>query len=318
MSSDKSSSPPLVSIGLPVFNGERTLRRTIDSLLAQTCEDLELIITDNASTDSTESICAEYAGRDHRVRYHRHAANLGHVASMNHLFELSSADYFMWATDEDLWAPDYVQSCIEVLGQSEEILLAGTWGEFVDSASGQLIFTDEGCSTVGLPPGERFKRHKAAIHSGSYAALLFHGVYRRESLGEVMPVWNLVLTDQLLLARLSLLGEFQVVPKVLMTKRRRNTPKRYEEWLRDIGVAGALRGNYPHLVRDLLYQKIIFQSDKLSLKQKVSLSYWSLTNYNTFRPDFIRFVRGRLRGTYHALGRLSKLGLRPRRTNDKS
>jgi glycosyltransferase involved in cell wall biosynthesis len=62
---------PRVRIGLPAYNGERHLPAALDSLLAQTYGDFELIISDNASTDRTEEICREYAARDSRIRYHR-------------------------------------------------------------------------------------------------------------------------------------------------------------------------------------------------------------------------------------------------------
>lgn len=281
---------PLVSIGVPVFNGEQFLRGALDSLLGQTYENLELIISDNASTDATGEICQEYAARDHRVRYDRNARNLGGAANMNRVFHLSVGDYFMWASDEDHWASDYVQSCMEVLAGSDRIILVGSWGTYIDAETEECIFVDKGFSTVGMNPSERFKLHKLAIHSGSYVAAIFHGIYKRGPLSAVLPVWNLVLTDQLLLARLCFLGEFHVVPKLLMMKRRKKTAISWETWHEEIGVNRSLLTNHSYIVRDILYQKIIFETDTLTLREKIKLSYWCLTNHGFIRADFLHYI----------------------------
>src|SRR3954470_15735733 len=89
--------PPLVSIGLPVYNGARYIAEALESLLAQTYTAFELIISDNGSTDATRSICEEFAARDGRVRYVRHETNRGLAWNWNHVFELSRRPYFKWS-----------------------------------------------------------------------------------------------------------------------------------------------------------------------------------------------------------------------------
>jgi glycosyltransferase involved in cell wall biosynthesis len=83
-----------VSIGMPVYNEERYLEQALQSLLSQSVENFELIISDNASTDRTGEICLTYAAKDPRVRYHRMEANLGSNANFNRVFQLSTAAYF--------------------------------------------------------------------------------------------------------------------------------------------------------------------------------------------------------------------------------
>jgi glycosyltransferase involved in cell wall biosynthesis len=89
---------PRLSIGMPVFNGEKYLKEALDSILAQTYSDFELLISDNASTDRTEQICREYAAKDRRIRYYRNEKNIGAPKNFNRVFELSSGKYFRWAT----------------------------------------------------------------------------------------------------------------------------------------------------------------------------------------------------------------------------
>ena len=109
---------PRVSIGLTVFNSERYLDESIQSLLSQTFQDFELIISDNASTDRTKDIALTYAARDHRVRYVRNRMNIGVAGNFNQVFRLSSGEFFKWAAYDDLCAPDFLFRCVEVLDRS--------------------------------------------------------------------------------------------------------------------------------------------------------------------------------------------------------
>ena len=103
---------PRVSIGMPVYNGEEFLERALDSLLAQSFSDFELIISDNASQDKTQEICLRYAARDPRVKYYRNETNIGAAENFNRVFALSSGEYFKWAGHDDSWTPDYLERCV--------------------------------------------------------------------------------------------------------------------------------------------------------------------------------------------------------------
>ena len=96
---------PTVSIGMPVYNGVPFLNEALDSILAQTYRDFELVISDNASTDETESICRAYAASDPRIRYYRQQENLGAMPNFNRVCELSRGQYFKWAACDDVCSP---------------------------------------------------------------------------------------------------------------------------------------------------------------------------------------------------------------------
>src|SRR5689334_5828767 len=98
--------PPQVSMAVPVYNGERYLGEALDSLLAQTFEDFELIICGNASTDGTGEIARHYAAKDRRVRYVRNERNLGLGGNVRRAFALSSGAYFRWHAADDLCGPE--------------------------------------------------------------------------------------------------------------------------------------------------------------------------------------------------------------------
>ena len=113
-------------MGLLVYNGEQYLAETIDSLLAQTFEDFELVISDNASTDATAEICRSYAERDSRIRYIRQAENIGAMGNFNFLFSQARGRYFKWAAADDLVAPTFLTRCIEFLDTQPDYVLCHT------------------------------------------------------------------------------------------------------------------------------------------------------------------------------------------------
>jgi hypothetical protein len=120
----KELSRPRVSIGLPVYNGERFLRDALDSLLSQSFEDFELLIADNASTDGTEEICRSYAAGDPRIRYIRNRVSYGAIANFNTVFRLTTGRYFKWAAYDDVCAPEFLARCVGVLDDDPSVVLA--------------------------------------------------------------------------------------------------------------------------------------------------------------------------------------------------
>jgi glycosyltransferase involved in cell wall biosynthesis len=99
---------PAVSIGMPVYNGEKYIREAFDTLLSQSHTDFELIISNNASTDRTEAICQQYASKDSRIRYVRQSTNTGALANFVVVLEKAQGDYFMWAAADDKWDPSWI------------------------------------------------------------------------------------------------------------------------------------------------------------------------------------------------------------------
>src|SRR5262245_34908562 len=122
---------PRVSIGLPVYNGQQFLEETLNSILAQTYTDFELIISDNASTDRTSEIARAYVAKDARVRYHRNENNLGVAGNYNGVFSLASGEYFKWAPADDTCLPNYLARCVEILDLDSTVVLAYPQTQFV-------------------------------------------------------------------------------------------------------------------------------------------------------------------------------------------
>ncbi len=214
---------PRLSIGLPVFNGEKYLRNALDSLLDQTYEDFKIIVCDNASTDKTEQICREYAKKDVRVHYYRNKTNIGGPANYNLTFKLSSSEYFKWAAYDDVHAPDYLQRCVEVLDNDPSVVLCHSKNGRIDQY-GNLVGTyDEYVlSRIGSDePHERF----GDLISLRNPCWSLYGVVRANALQKTPLHGDYILADRNLLAELGLMGRFYEIPEHLFF--RRDHPEAY-------------------------------------------------------------------------------------------
>ena len=113
---------PKVTIGLPVYNGEKFLRRRIDSVLSQSFKNFEFIISDNASSDSTQAICEEYAKKDSRIRYIRQEKNSGPNWNFNFVIKEAKSEYFAWVAADDVILPEFLEMNIRVLESAKNVV----------------------------------------------------------------------------------------------------------------------------------------------------------------------------------------------------
>src|SRR5687768_9646889 len=212
------SAAPRVSIGMPVYNGERYVARTLESILAQTFTDLELIISDNASTDGTEAICRRYAAQDARIRYHRAARNEGVVRNFNRCFELSLAPYFKWQAADDMLAPTFLEMCVAVLDADPEVVVAFVRSQIIDEHDQPKRVNEYDVEADDPRPHVRFGRMINIDHR-RHSAQEIYGVIRRAALARTPLYEPCVRTDSILLARLALLGRFRRVNEPLFLNR---------------------------------------------------------------------------------------------------
>jgi glycosyltransferase involved in cell wall biosynthesis len=214
------STNPKVSLGMPVYNGEKYLRETLDSLLAQTFKDFELIISDNSSTDSTEAICREYAARDSRIRYYREVVNRGAGWNYNRVVELARGHYFKWAAHDDLCAPIYLERCVEALDQNPSIVLCypddidiDEKGNRIDRKRISHIRSSERASSPN--PAQRFRR----LVTLDYDCEQVFGLIRLDILRRTALILSYTDSDRTLLGELGLYGPFLELPEPLFFHR---------------------------------------------------------------------------------------------------
>jgi glycosyltransferase involved in cell wall biosynthesis len=206
---------PLVSIGVPVYNGERFLRQALDSLVNQTYSDFELIISDNASTDGTPEICKDYAGRDPRIRYIRQPINIGVARNWNALVHEARGVYFKWAPASDYCAPQMLERCIEAMNADTGIVLCYGKTLLVDE-DGHPVELYEHDTSISEPlPSERFERVCRQLWLNN----IMCGVYRRDVLRRTRLHRVYPHSDRALMAELALYGRFKLIDEVLFFRR---------------------------------------------------------------------------------------------------
>lgn len=223
---------PRVSLGLPVYNGQDYLAEAIQSLLAQTYTDFELIISDNASTDQTESICRAFAERDPRIRYYRQPQNRGGMWNFNETFRRSRAPYFKWAAHDDTCAPTYLQRCVEVLDSRPELAWCYAQSAKIDQL-GQLVTHDpeEGFGPAGITHTRQaglprrghdsprpHKRLQGVLLGTSWSADFF-GLIRADILRRTCLIPFCYGGEKVLTAELSLHGPCSEIPETLLFTR---------------------------------------------------------------------------------------------------
>jgi glycosyltransferase involved in cell wall biosynthesis len=206
---------PRVSIGVAVYNGERFLPQTLDSLLAQTYRDFELIICDNCSTDRTEQICRSYAERDARIRYHRNAANIGAPRNFNLALSLSQGEYFKWSGADDLCAPEMVECCVAELDQRPEVVLVYPKTRLIDETGAAVNDYED---RLNLQSEEPHKRLGQLLWNVWMCNAVF-GLIRSPAMKRIGGFGTYPNSDLVFLATLALYGPFVEIPELLFLRR---------------------------------------------------------------------------------------------------
>jgi glycosyltransferase involved in cell wall biosynthesis len=230
---------PLVTIGVPVYNGERYLAEALDSALAQDYPSLEILIADNASTDATPDICRRYAAADPRVRWWKNDVNRGFGHNFALLVEQARGVYFTWLSHDDvLSSPRYVSTLAAYLDAHPDVVLC-------TSSFNLLDLEGPGLATPAwlkeLYDTEDWPRARRRLFQSGHRTLPYaqYGVFRREAMADVRslvvaaPAGGLItaLPESAFLTTAALRGRVVALPALLRTYRFHpdSTAKRYLE-----------------------------------------------------------------------------------------
>lgn len=285
--------PPRVSVGMPVFNGERYVKAALDAVLAQTFRDFELIISDNASTDATGEICREYAARDSRIRYSRNDENIGSARNGNRTIQLATAKYFKSAHHDDLCAPEFLARCVEVLEQHPATILCYPQTRVIDERGDFVSDPADGLDLRAPDPVERYRAFHRRFRGGNWWINPMFGVMRTEAIRKTRLEGSYCASDVVLLSELALLGQFYELPERLLYRRRHPEGSGYlDPWEKAVFVDPVNKG------RILLPRwKLIFelaralQSSDLSFNDKLrccpQIGVWFLRFFKGFVKDLL-------------------------------
>jgi glycosyltransferase involved in cell wall biosynthesis len=291
--------PPRASIGLPVYNGERYIEESIDSLLAQSFSDFELIICDNGSTDRTEEICRAYEARDPRVRYLRNPENLGVFGNHAKCFALASGDYYFWAADDDIRAPEFLERCIAVLDAEPDVVLCYTAIQVIGEHGEKIDAVEQRVDAENPDAVARFE----SLIRMDYRLEPVMGLFRTSALRATGAHGLYPDSDRNLLAELGLRGRFRRLPEILFYRRDhadrsiRAHPSRHE---RAAWIAPRKRTSLTMPYHRQLFEYLRSVARvKLSLRQRLAclaiLGRWTVQNRAQLRSDYdwcLRVVLG--------------------------
>jgi glycosyltransferase involved in cell wall biosynthesis len=286
--SDSAAEVPLVSVGLPVFNGEAFLEDAIRSVLAQTLDELELILCDNASSDRTAEICRDYAVRDPRIHYFRSPRNLGAAANYNFTFNQARGRYFKWLAHDDRMLPSFLSKTYRVLQERADAVLCNTVVAYIDTAGTHIGLYDSKLSGAdSFSPSARF----AWMVLRSHSCVDFFGLIRRERLCDSLLHGSFHGADRALLAQLSLRGRMIQLPAPLLAMREH--PNRYTRAQRRACDRAAWhdseRGAHPSFPTWRLYAEYLKMVRRAALTPEergrcyAVLARWWLYNWNAAR-----------------------------------
>ena len=205
---------PRISIGMPCYNSERWIPAAIESLLAQTFEDFELIVSDNASSDGTWDIVQRYAASDDRIRPYRNPENLGASANFNRVFELAHAPYFKWASSNDWCAPSLLDTCRAALDADPGAVLACPHAGMFTTVPGDGPDYPFGLDLRQGGPAARFVGSLAIRRNIPMNGLIRSAALRRTEL--IRPYYG---SDLVMISALALQGRLLELPQTLLFMR---------------------------------------------------------------------------------------------------
>jgi glycosyltransferase involved in cell wall biosynthesis len=265
---NRKGNEPLVSIGMPVYNGEKYLRRTLESLLSQTYKNIELIVSDDCSTDSTQQICLSYASADSRLTYYRQPENAGITANFNHLLQLARGDYFMWAAQDDLWEPSYIECCLKEMQADERIVFCTSKTIFISPGGEEIGRLDTDLTTSGMSAAKRIMHYLTnSLEDSQFYGLIRASALKGKSLADIMG------QDYLIMIELLAQGDLKMIDGYLFKKRKGGASQSLIKLARSYRVTSRKRivWHRAHFFGEFL--KAVLKSPHVPLHSKIYLSY---------------------------------------------
>ncbi|EIJ43130.1 putative glycosyltransferase [Beggiatoa alba B18LD] len=209
----KTISLPTVSIGIPLYNSEKYLRRTLDNLLTQTFSDFEIIISDDASKDLTPKICAEYI----RIRFIQQSQNLGMAGNFEFVLQQAKGKYFMWVADDE-WSENYIECLVNRLDSNPTIDFAYASHVLIDENS-RITGGESKIALFFRPRSYMPKLYNAAVFFLWINCSAIFGMYRRHILTQRQPLFNLFQADNAVASDTRFLMEIMLHHKVIYTSK---------------------------------------------------------------------------------------------------
>ncbi|SEH04190.1 glycosyltransferase family 2 protein [Candidatus Venteria ishoeyi] len=213
MTKNNPTSLPCVTLGIPTFNRGNSIEQTLQAVVAQDYPALTIIISDNASSDTTESICKRWQEQHDNITYIRHPVNMGGTENFNFLLAQAKSPYFMWLADDDWIDPNYISECVNALESCPDVILAAGTPKYYYHDT--YLYTGQVMNLEQNTPQQRVLNYFATVqHNG-----IFYGVMRTSVIC-TNQMKNILGGDLLSLAGMFFLGKARTIETTYLHRRR--------------------------------------------------------------------------------------------------
>ena len=293
-------SEPVITVGMPVYNGERYIEEAIRSMLGQTFEDFVLIISDNASTDRTEEICRDFTLQDKRITYLRNQDNIGAGNNYNRLFQLARSKYFRWFNADDLCRPELHEKCVAVLESNPDAVLCYGKTCLIDQDGNYSEDYDDNLNLQQSTAYERLSRFFDAVGLTN----VIYGLMRTSAVAHTSLMGNgsFPAADTNFMAELTLYGKFIEIPEQLFFRRMHpetSSSDRGDDSKQQLFWTGKNRSKFlmPNWKKNIAIVRAV-HSAPLGMREKWRVQRYILSSMVTRRHDFIRDLVCLLQSTF--------------------
>lgn len=177
---------PLITIGMPIYNGDKFLNQALESLSKQTFTDYEILISDNASIDKTADIIKEWQAKNPKIKYFRQEENIGALKNFEWLLNNSKSNWFMFAAYDDLWSENYLSELYKKIKENNEDVLLSAPKVIKTKENGEFDIEREFDKRINTAEGlTRIKLLLRWVQSG-----WFYGLYNKQALTEAFNYAN--------------------------------------------------------------------------------------------------------------------------------
>ena len=244
-----------MTIGLPVYNGGAQIEVALDSILKQTYPNIQVVISDNASTDDTREVCEHFCAQDPRFHYFRQPVNTGPTSNFQVVLDRAEGEFFMWLGHDDWLSENYIEECAKALFENPDVSLA----------CGQAVYHENGEERRhGVPmqlsqerPSERVSTYYDMVTDNG----TFYGLMRREQLIQVKS-HNVMGADWLTIASMAFMGKVMTLPTISVNRTVGGSSGSYERIARVLGLP-RFQALFPHVAIAYFAFKDIIWSDPL-------------------------------------------------------
>lgn len=213
---------PKVCIGIPTHNRAHTLKQAITSILNQDYEHIELVISDNASSDDTQKLCEEFAIKDKRIKYIKQSYNIGPTNNFIEVLNNSNCDYFVWIGDDDWLDTDYISQCVKILVEDDSIsLVSGRAKYYIDD---NYAYDGKAITIMHDSAPLRVLSYYSQVTDNG----IFYGVMRKNQISNV-TINNTIGGDWLIIAAIGYLGKLITLESTSVHRRLGGTSSDYKK-----------------------------------------------------------------------------------------